>query len=160
LLILIVLPVLLQTACGPDYYFEENKSDFEGSRWAYSRYAGLSVLGDGYPGDVQYCTSTSSTPTRFPNQNLSTSNCTLSFPDGKRLGQTEVISICLMHQGKSLGEVLGRYHLQACTPCFRSGHFSTSRATYVITLEQYTRSNPLPGIKAVGLTLEATGVKR
>lgn len=145
---------VLLTACGPDYYFEENKP-IEGSRWAYSdtldfRFTVTDTL-ETYNIylDFEYADT-------FPNQNIYLKLYT-RFPDGKRLGKQKSFDL-FDAQGKSLGECSGttcRLHT-----VLQERAFFNKPGEYVITLEQYTRSNPLPGIKAVGLALEATGVKR
>lgn len=145
---------LLLSACGPDYYFEETKTIAD-ARWAYAdtldfRFSVTDTL-EAYHIylDFEYADT-------FPNQNIYLKLYT-RFPDGKRLGKQKSFDL-FDTQGKSLGACSGA----TCRlrTVLQERAFFNKPGDYVITLEQYTRSNPLPGIKAVGLTLEATGVKR
>jgi hypothetical protein len=47
-----------------------------------------------------------------------------------------------------------------CAHCYKNSVYFNEKGTYKITLEQFTRTSPLPGISGVTLLLEDTGKKR
>jgi len=151
---LIMSIVATLAGCGPGYYFEETKTIADG-RWAYSdtldfRFTVTDTL-ETYNIYLDFeCADT------FPNQNIYLKLYT-RFPDGKRLGKQKSFDL-FDTQGKPLGTSTGTTcHVHTV---LQERAFFNKPGEYVITLEQYTRSNPLPGVKSVGLILEATGVKR
>jgi len=144
----------LQTACGPDYYFQETKPIADG-RWAYPdtldfRFTVSDTLATyNLYLDFEYADT-------FSTQNIYVKLHT-RFPDGNRLGKQKSFDL-FDGQGQPLGECSGgtcRLHA-----VLQERAFFNQPGEYVITLEQYTRSNPLPGVRSVGLTLEATAVRR
>jgi gliding motility-associated lipoprotein GldH len=154
LLILFVLAVLLQPACGPDYFFQETKA-ISGGQWAYRdtldfRFTVTDTL-ETYNLylDFEYADT-------FSTQNLYVKLHT-QFPDGKRLSKQKSFDL-FDDQGKPHGKCSGGTCKQRTL--LQEQAFFNRPGTYVITLEQYTRIDPLPGLQAAGLTMEATGIKR
>lgn len=93
---------------------------------------------------------------RFPYQNFYVQVHT-QFPDGQRL--TEVLSLEL---ASKTGQWLGACSGETCEldiPIQQGAYFNQI-GDYEITIEQYSRSNPLPGITTVGFALEETPDRR
>ncbi|MFN0015555.1 MAG: gliding motility lipoprotein GldH [Saprospiraceae bacterium] len=151
------LPVLLFTvfaACGPGYFFEENKP-IAGGQWAYADTLDFRFT-------IEDTLETYNMYLEFEYADtFSTQNMYLKlhtrFPDGKRLGKQKSFDL-FSPEGQPLGKCSGgNCRLQVV---LQERAFFNQRGEYTITLEQFTRSNPLPGVLSVGLTLEATGVRR
>ncbi|MEQ1746219.1 MAG: gliding motility lipoprotein GldH [Saprospiraceae bacterium] len=148
------LLLIVFAACGPNYFFEENKPIANG-QWAYAdtldfRFAIEDTL-ETYNMylDFEYADT-------FSTQNIYLKLHT-RFPDGKRLGKQKSFDL-FSPEGQPLGKCSGgNRHLRTV---LQERAFFNQRGEYVITLEQFTRSNPLPGVLSVGLALEATGVRR
>ncbi|PSR08792.1 MAG: hypothetical protein DA408_02930 [Bacteroidetes bacterium] len=79
------------------------------------------------------------------------------FPDGQRL--TEQLSLELAGKG---GVWLGDCSAEQCTLDIpiQEGAFFNQTGTYQVVIEQFSRSNPLPGIGKVTFSLEKTRSKR
>lgn len=89
----------------------------------------------------------------FSTQNIYLQLHTL-FPDGRRLSKQKSFDL-FDEQGASPGDCSGRrcrYHA-----ILQEKAFFNQPGPYLITLEQYTRQDSLPGILAVGMTIEKTG---
>ena len=79
------------------------------------------------------------------------------FPDGSRTSRR--IEIMLANdEGKWFGEGLG--DIWDFRSMIQENAFFTERGTYLFTLEQNMRQDPLPGIMAVGFRIENTGIRR
>ncbi len=146
-LLLLAAIALLQPACGPCYLTEEEK-DITNGLWAYTDTLNFRfTVSDtseiyGIYLDFEYADT-------FSSQNIYVNLHTV-FPDGKRLSKQKSFDF-FDDQGKPLGKCSGgkcrlRAVLQERTIFNQPGE-------YVIGLEQYTRSNPLPGIYSVGLAI-------
>lgn len=148
LFLLIAVAACIQLGCGKSYFYEEKK-DISGGLWTYgdtldfqfsmrdtARTYNLYV-------DFDYADT-------FATQNIYIRLHTL-FPDGKRL--TKVMPFDFFdNQGKPLGTCSGRScRLHAV---LQERAFFNQPGEYRITLEQYTRRNPLPGVRAVGVSIE------
>lgn len=151
ILFLLAIPVLLQTACQSKYSFEDKKNIPDG-QWNYrdtldfrfsitdtSRTYNLYL-------DFRYADT-------FATQNLYLQLHTL-FPDGKRLKKQ--ISFDLFDaQGAPKGTCSG--HRCDYLAMLQENAFFDRSGEYVITVEQYTRQDSLPGILSVGLAIEPKG---
>ncbi len=144
----IIFAVLLQTACGSHYVYKERKQ-IANSLWTYrdtvdfrfevpdtSKTYNLFL-------DVEYADS-------FPTQNLYLRLHTL-FPDGKRLAKQKSVDL-FDARGAALGACSG----QRCKlhMLLQEHTYFNDPGTYVITLEQYSRHDSLPGIYAIGMAME------
>ncbi len=93
---------------------------------------------------------------RFPYQNFYVQVHT-EFPDGQRL--EELVSLELANKvGMWLGECSGSM-CELDIPIQQGAYFNQI-GDYQITIAQYSRRNPLPGIRAVGFALEETDQRR
>lgn len=84
-------------------------------------------------------------------------NIYTSFPDGQRI--KELVSLELMDE-QSIW--LGDCNTNSCTLRIpiQQGAFFNQLGPHQITIEQYSRQNPLPGIEQVAFLLEDTGLSK
>jgi gliding motility-associated lipoprotein GldH len=92
----------------------------------------------------------------FPNQNIYLKLHT-RFPDGKRVSRIRSFDI-FDTQGKATGKCSGG----TCETqvLLQNKLYFNQLGEHLITLEQYTRSNPIEGLISVGIMLEKTKEKR
>lgn len=152
--ILFLASMVVFTACGPDYLFEEEKA-IANTQWMYAdtldyRFS-ISDTTALYNLSVTFTYADT-----FPNQNVYIKFYT-KFPNGKRLSKP--LSFDLFDpEGKPAGKCSGG----TCStniPIQQNAFFEKA-GEYVITLEQFGRKNALSGIKGVGLLVEKTEKKR
>jgi gliding motility-associated lipoprotein GldH len=151
ILLLLAIPILLQTACQSKYSFEEQK-DIPDGQWTYPdtldfrfTIADTSQMYNLYL-DIGYADI-------FSTQNLYLQLHTL-FPDGTRLSKQ--VSIDLFDaQGVPQGKCSG--HTCRYPAMLQENAFFNQPGAYVITVAQHTRRDSLPGILSVGLALEPVG---
>lgn len=146
--------LLLWSACGPDYLFKEEKN-IPGARWAYKDTLDFAfAISDTqalYKIAVQF-----EYVDTFPTQNIYAKFYT-RFPDGKRL--TKPLSFDFFDaEGKVIGDCSGKTCRTDVT--IQENAFFEKPGQYLITLEQFCRVDPLPGLKTVGLTVQKTGKKK
>lgn len=141
-------------SCEQNFLFEEEKTIPEGM-WAYRdtlnfafTVTDTSALYNMYV-DFEHADT-------FPNQNIYVKLHTL-FPGGKRLGKTRSFDLFNM-QGASNGQCSGG-QCRVRSLLQDNAYFNTP-GEYVITLEQFMRRDPVPGIRSVGLVIEKTGKKK
>jgi gliding motility-associated lipoprotein GldH len=151
---LFVFIVLCGVSCGPDYLFTEEKK-IDAGQWTYRDTLDFKfTITDTAQlynlfADIEYADT-------FPLQNVYMRLHT-QFPDGKRL--TRVRSFDLFDvQGNATGKCSGH----TCDTRFmlQEKAFFNLPGTYTITMEQFTRRDPLPGIRTAGLAVEKTGKAR
>jgi len=145
--------VLSLSACGPEYLFEAKKTIPNG-QWAYSdtldfkfTVSDTSALYNIHV-DFEYADS-------FPSQNIYVKFYT-RFPDGKRLSKP--LSFDLFDP---IGNPSGKCSGGSCSaqiPIQQNAFFEKA-GEYTITLEQFGRQDPLPGLKTIGLAVEKAGKK-
>lgn len=152
--ILSIALLFFQGACNSDYYYQK-EIDLANGQWAYNDTLRFRFSIDDTLEiyniylDISYADT-------FSTQNVYMKLHTL-FPDGKRLSKLKSFDLFDL-QGKPLGACSGRRcRLHAL---LQENAFFNSPGEYEITLEQYTRANPLPGVYAIGLALESTGAQR
>jgi len=141
-------------SCGPDYLFTEEKK-IDAGQWAYRDTMDFKfTVADTAQfynlfADFEYADT-------FPLQNVYLRLHTL-FPDGKRLSRVRSFDL-FDAQGNSTGKCSGH----TCNTRFalQEKAFFNLPGTYVITLEQFTRRDPLPGVSMAGLSVEKTGEAR
>ncbi len=140
-------------SCGPGYLFDEEKSIPKG-QWSYQdtldfkfSVPDTSALYNLYVNFVYADT--------FPNQNIYVKFYT-RFPDGKRLSKPLSFDF-FDPEGNSAGKCSGG----ECRAqiAIQQNAFFEKAGDYTITLEQFGRVNPLPGLKSVGLSVEKAGKK-
>jgi gliding motility-associated lipoprotein GldH len=138
----------LLVSCGSDYVFQEEK-EIPGGIWTYKdtldfkvQITDTAARYDIYL-DFRYQDS-------YAGQNLYLKLHTL-FPGGPRL--SKVASFDLFDEK---GEGVGRCSGEACSVrmVLQENAYFNKPGDYLITLEQYTRRDSLPGILAVGMALE------
>lgn len=152
------LPLLgllsLLTACGPNYVYE-SQLEVSDAGWTYQD----SLL-------AQFTIEDSLTiynlhlelehNEEFPFQNFYVQVHT-QFPDGQRL--SELVSLELANRaGMWLGECSGG--ICSLDIPIQQGAYFNQIGDYQLTVEQYSRRDPLPGILSVGFALEETGGRR
>ena len=141
------------SACCPDYLFESEKTISNG-QWAYRDTVDFKFTVTDttalYNIHVDFAYADS-----FPNQNIYIKFYT-RFPGGKRLSKP--LSFDLFDPtGNASGKCSGGIcHTQI--PIQQNAFFEKA-GDYTITLEQFGRQDPLPGLKTIGLTVEKAGKK-
>ncbi len=150
---LIFFLALTMTACGPNYLFEDEKK-IPNQQWAYAdtldfKFAvpDTTALYNLYVNFV-YADS-------FPSQNIYVKFYT-RFPDGKRLSKPLSFDF-FDPEGKPSGKCSGGT-CRTQIPIQQNAFFEKA-GEYTITLEQFGRRDPIPGIKTVGLAVEKAGKK-
>ncbi len=152
--IYLVLLVLSIASCGPDYLFEEEKKIADG-QWAYRDTLDFRFMVTDTAqlynlfADFEYADT-------FPAQNIYLKLHT-RFPDGKRMSRIRSFDL-FDAQGSSAGKCSG--HSCNTRILLQDKAYFNLPGEYMITLEQFTRRNPLPGVDVVGLAVEKTGVAR
>jgi gliding motility-associated lipoprotein GldH len=139
------------SACGPDYAFRESR-DFPATNWTYAD-------------SIQYQFEIADTlqiydlnlrlkhTTAYPFQNVYTKIHT-RFPNGERL--SELLSLELAGKG---GNWLGECNAEECELFIpiQQGAYFNQLGTYQITIEQFTRRDPLPGLEKLTFELIRIG---
>ncbi len=154
------IPILFLTfiglglwSCGPSYLFQEEKN-ITNNQWAYRdtidfkfKVPDTTALYNLYV-DFEYADT-------FPHQNIYVKFYT-RFPNGKRLAKPLSFDF-FDPEGKSVGKCSG----STCRTqiAIQQNAFFEKAGEYTITLEQFGRIDPLPGIKSVGLSVEKAGKK-
>ena len=145
--------ILAFAACGPSSLFDEEKTVPNG-QWAYRdtldfkfNVPDTSALYNLY---VNFLYADS-----FPNQNVYVKFYT-RFPDGKRLSTPLSFDFF-----DPIGNPAGKCSGKECRAqiAIQQNAFFEKAGEYTITLEQFGRLDPLPGIKKVGLSVEKAGKK-
>ena len=141
------------SACGPDYLFEAEKT-IPNSQWAYRDTLDFKFTVTDttalYNIHVDFAYADS-----FPSQNIYIKFYT-RFPDGKRLSKP--LSFDLFDpNGNAAGKCSGGI-CKTQIPIQQNAFFEKA-GDYTITLEQFGRQDPLPGLKTIGLTVEKAGKK-
>jgi len=148
------LAILSIFACQDSFIYKEKKS-IPSNSWAYSdtleyviSIADTSALYNLYA-EFEHADS-------FPTQNLYLKLYT-TFPGGKRIERVRSFDFF-----DNLGNPAGKCSGGRCTlrTLLQNSVYFNEKGTYKITLEQFTRTSPLPGISGVTLLLEDTGKKR
>jgi gliding motility-associated lipoprotein GldH len=148
--IILLATIVVFTACGPNYLFEEEK-DIQTEGWTYADTLDFrfSIADTAALYNLSVAFSYADT---FPNQNVYIKFYT-KFPDGKRLSKP--LSFDLFDpEGKPAGKCSGG----TCSTNIpiQQNAFFEKPGEYVITLEQFGRREALPGIKTIGLMVEKT----
>lgn len=139
--------IVLFGACGPHYLYQENKQIPDG-QWRYADTVTFQFA----------ITDTSELYTlyldfehadTFAAQNLYVNLHTV-FPDGQRMSKQKSFDL-FDEQGQPAGKCSG--HTCRLRVVLQEQTYFNQPGTYTIALEQYTRINPLPGIRSVGLAV-------
>ncbi len=141
-------------SCGPNYVYE-NTLDCSEQGWAFqdSLEAVFEVTDSNTIYNLHLILDHS---TEFSYQNFYTRVHT-TFPNGERL--TEQLSLELAGKG---GVWLGDCGNDACLLDIpiQQGVFFNQIGEYYISIEQFSRQDPLKGIRSISFALEDTGEKR
>jgi len=151
--ILLIFTGLTLAACGPSYLFEDEKTISNGE-WSYrdsldfkftvtDTTALYNILVDFAYADT------------FPYQNIYVKFYT-RFPDGKRLSKPLSFDFF-----DPIGNPAGKCSGGVCSAqiAIQQNAFFQKSGEYTITLEQFGRQDPLPGMKTIGLSIEKAGKK-
>ena len=154
LVTLLVFIITLFASCGPDYIYSENIK-IPNQEWQYDNLLNFTF-------DIQdtnriYNLSLDIThSTDFPYQNIYTQIHT-SFPSGEKIEERMPVNLA----DKS-GKWYGQCSHDWCTLELKiqENAFFNALGNHTISIEQYMRVNPLPGIQSMTLKIEDTGVSR
>ncbi len=153
-LLVILLLVLVASACGPDYLMRQ-RQEINAEGWAYADtlvYT-FTIADTLQIYNLHIGLEHSKT---YPFQNLYTQIHT-TFPDGERLSET--LSLELADKaGHWLGDC-GQKNCHIDIP-IQQGAFFNQPGPYQITIEQYMRQDSLPGIEWLQFGVEKTADKR
>lgn len=150
----VIATIVFLAACNSGAYYQK-KIEMPDSKWAYSDTLAFQFsISDTMEIyniylDIEHADT-------FSTQNVYMKLYTL-FPDGKRLSKQKSFDL-FDQQGKPVGACSGRKCRLHTT--LQENAFFNSPGAYEITLEQYTRQDPLPGIFSIGLTIESAGQRR
>jgi gliding motility-associated lipoprotein GldH len=154
ILLLIFCTTLSFLGCKEDFYFESNKV-ITSDQWSYQdsldftfSIADTSMVYNLYL-DVNHSM-------EYPFQNIYLQVAT-QFPSGKRLKERLPIDFA-----DKTGIWYGNCDSEWCNlrVNLQQGAFFNAIGDHTITLEQFMRVNPLPGIRRLSIKLEDTGRKR
>jgi len=154
LLVFLTFLGLCLSACGPNYLFEEEKS-IPDRRWTYADTLDFTFNVEDttalYNLFVHFVYADT-----FPNQNVYVKFHT-RFPDGKRLSKP--LSFDLFDP---IGNPTGKCSGGECSTQIgiQQNAFFNQAGAYTITLEQFGRRDPLPGLKTVGFSIERSQKKK
>jgi gliding motility-associated lipoprotein GldH len=149
-----LLTTISFVACQDTFIYKERKA-IPNNSWAYSdtleyriSVADTSALYNLYA-EFEHADT-------FPAQNLYLKLYT-TFPGGKRVERMRSFDFF-----DNLGNPVGKRSGGKCTlrTMLQNNVYFNEKGDYKITLEQFTRTSPLPGISGVTLLLEDTGKKR
>lgn len=142
------------TACGPDYLFDETQKIADG-QWGYADTLDFTFeIRD--TGAVYNLYIDLEHIDTFKFQNVYLKLYTL-FPNGKRLSTVRSFDL-YDAAGAGLGKCSG-HNCQVRFVLQQNAYFNQA-GKYRLTLEQYTRQESLPGVRAVGLMVEQTEQRR
>lgn len=146
--------VVFLMGCGPDYILDQDY-EIKDTNWTYVDTLDFKVdIPDAQKIYNLYIEIEHATD--FPRQNMYVMIHT-QFPSGKRI--REQVSL---EMADKTGVWFGDCDADWCTfsiPIQQGAYFDIP-GTYVFTLEQYMRLDPLPGVKRMGFKIEDTGQRR
>ncbi len=150
---LFLSPLLI--SCGKEKVIFEKKYNLEKGQWIYSDTLNFQFEIKDTMEIYDIVLSVKHTP-QYPLQNLYT-NIYTKFPSGERIKQLLNIDLA-DNSGKWNGECSGsecNFEIPIQPSAFFNGI-----GTHTITLEQFTRNEPLLGINSIELKLVDKGIKR
>ncbi|MCB9344200.1 MAG: gliding motility lipoprotein GldH [Lewinellaceae bacterium] len=154
LLVFSLLGLLLLNSCGDNYLFNEEKEIANGS-WSYQDTLNYTIsVGDTSQLYNLYVAFEHADTFRY--QNIYLKLHTL-FPDGSRTSRLRSFDLYDI-EGKSKGECSG--HTCEVKSLLQDNLYFNQIGDYTITLEQFTRSNPLLGVNSVAILMEKAEKKR
>jgi len=154
LFLLSIFSLLFFLACEEDFYFESNKT-ITSDQWTYQdsldftfSIADTSTIYNLYL-DINHSTA-------YPYQNIYLKVAT-RFPSGKRIKEQLPIDFA-----DKTGKWYGNCDEEWCKlrVNLQQGAFFNAIGEHTITLEQFMRVDPLPGVRELSIKLEDTGRKR
>ena len=150
---LLLTAVLLQ-ACGPNYLYQ-NEQDLGDGGWSYpdSLVSTFTITDTTAIYNLEL---TLDHEAQFSFQNVYVRIHT-TFPSGERLSEEVSLEI-----SDKLGVPYGKCSGGSCTlqiPIQQGAYFDQA-GDYRITIEQFSRENPLPGVSRVAFAIEETGETR
>ena len=152
--IFVLAMILACASCGPNYVYETSvECSEEGWPFEQSLEATFEIVDSNVIYNLHLVLEHS---TEFPFQNFYTKIHT-NFPNGEQI--TEQLSLELADKrGVWLGDCGG----ETCELdiLIQQGAFFNQLGTYKISVEQFSRQDPLKGIESVHFLLEDTGQKR
>jgi gliding motility-associated lipoprotein GldH len=148
------LAALALTACGPNYVIKESR-DIAETGWAYKDTLDFAfeIADTTQLYDLEIVVEHA---TDFPYQNMYTLIST-RFPSGRRLQKQ--LSLELADKAGVWAGVCGSKVCTITIPIQQGAYFNEA-GPYLITLEQYMRIDPLPGLSRVTLQITPVGKHR
>lgn len=147
------LAVVLFAACQPKAVLDEKKTFPEG-QWRHADTLNFEALIEDTTGRYDLFLDLEHSPD-FRNQNMYVKIHT-RFPDGQRPGKLVSLELA----GKA-GDWFGRCNTNRCrlTIPIQTQAFFDKPGTYLFTIEQYTRLDPLPGVMSLGMRIQPSPEK-
>jgi len=139
----------LLSACGPDYVYQETQQINNGGSWSYTDTLNFNFTITDTVSRYNFYLDFEHKDT-FPSQNIYLKLST-RFPDGHRLTRIRSFNI-FDNQGAIMGKCSG--HDCDLSTLLQGNAYFKETGNYILTVEQNTRVDHLPGIKSVGLALE------
>jgi gliding motility-associated lipoprotein GldH len=146
---------LLLASCGPATVYEKTYT-LEGEQWAYADTLLFDFAIEDTLALYNLYLEVEHSPD-FGYQNLYTRIHT-QFPSGQRASKILSLELSSKEGGGWLGRC-GKQHCRLRIPIQPNAYFDQP-GPYAITLEQYMRQSPLPGVKRIAFQLEKTGQQR
>jgi len=145
-----VLAIFALSACGPDYVIKESR-DIADTGWAYKDTLDFAfeIADTTQLYDLEIVVEHAAD---FPYQNMYTLIST-RFPSGQRLQKQLSLELA-----DKAGVWAGDCGSKRCTTTIpiQQGAYFNEAGPYLITLEQFMRVTPLPGVKSIGLQVVPT----
>ncbi|MCB0706933.1 MAG: gliding motility lipoprotein GldH [Saprospiraceae bacterium] len=140
-------------SCGPDYLYE-NTQTLESEEWSYADSISFEItIAD--TSHLYELVVEVEHATVYPRQNLYTRIST-DFPDGTRLSKPVSLELA-----DKTGFWYGDCNSDWCSIDIpiQTNAFFNQAGTYRFTLEQFTRIDPLPGVRKVGFAVRDLGLR-
>lgn len=143
----LILAVVFFASCQPKAVLDEKKTFPEG-QWTHADTLDFEMVMEDTVGKYDLFLDLEHSP-EFANQNLYVKIYT-RFPGGQRLGK--LVSLELADKS---GAWYGRCNKERCrlTIPIQERAFFDAPGSYLFTIEQFTRLDPLPGVSSVGMRI-------
>ena len=146
--------LLTLSSCGPQYLYE-NEQAFDTGQWTYQdSLVNTFTISDTFA--LYNLHLFLDHGVNFPAQNTYVRLHT-TFPDGQRM--TREVSLELAAKDGAWYGDCSRERCSLDIPIQQGAYFNQA-GEYRITIEQFSRQNPLPEVYRIGFALEATGEQR
>jgi gliding motility-associated lipoprotein GldH len=143
-----ILSAVLATGCGPSYIFSEKK-EISGGVWTYAQPLSFTFQIADTTSRYNLWLDVAARP-EFAWENIYTRIYT-EFPDGRKKDQLQSFAIFDSH-GQVLGDKKGDDYVQQIA--LQQNAFFDKAGPYTIRMEQYMRTDSVPGIAYFSLHIE------